>query len=223
MRGKVTLIAGAPPCQGFSLAGRRVHSDPRNSLFQDYLDFVSLIRPRFLLLENVQGFDMPFKVDAGDAKPEITYSNKLASELDRLGYKVFSEIVDLSRFGVPQTRRRFILIAIRKRDELLARLSEKPPFQALYERAEEFLKLRGLGTNAPTTAHEALADLEIAGSSLEECDDTIVKGFMQVRYTFSGDLSAYARLMRRGCSEAPNSMRLPRHNAVQAWTIDLRC
>jgi DNA (cytosine-5)-methyltransferase 1 len=214
MRGKVTLIAGAPPCQGFSLAGRRVHSDPRNSLFQDYLDFVSLIRPRFLLLENVQGFDMPFKVDAGDAKPEITYSNKLASELDRLGYKVFSEIVDLSRFGVPQTRRRFILIAIRKRDELLARLSEKPPFQALYERAEEFLKLRGLRTNAPTTAHEALADLEITGSNLEECDDTIVKGFKQVRYTFSGDLSAYARLMRRGCSEAPNSMRLPRHNAV---------
>jgi DNA (cytosine-5)-methyltransferase 1 len=157
---------------------------------------------------------MPFKANSDNAKSKIIYSNKLASELDRLGYKVFSEVVDLSRFGVPQTRRRFIVIAIRKRDELVAQLSEKPPFQTLHDRAEDFLNLRGLRTDGPVTAHEALADLEIAGSSLEECADAPIKGFKQLKYSFPQNLSAYVNLMRTGFSEAPSSMRLPRHNAM---------
>ena len=53
MRGQVDLLAGGPPCQGFSLAGRRRHGDKRNSLVHSYIAMVDAIQPKCLLLENV--------------------------------------------------------------------------------------------------------------------------------------------------------------------------
>ena len=58
LRGKVTLIAGGPPCQGFSLAGRRNRTDYRNSLFRSYMEVVETIQPPFILLENVHGISV---------------------------------------------------------------------------------------------------------------------------------------------------------------------
>ncbi|MBL4618362.1 MAG: DNA cytosine methyltransferase [Robiginitomaculum sp.] len=56
LQGKIDLIAGGPPCQGFSFAGRRNPSDPRNKLTEEYIELVNIIRPKYLLLENVKGF-----------------------------------------------------------------------------------------------------------------------------------------------------------------------
>ena len=56
LRGKVDLIAGGPPCQGFSLNGRRDPADPRSLMVGAYLDVVALVRPRLVLFENVRGF-----------------------------------------------------------------------------------------------------------------------------------------------------------------------
>jgi hypothetical protein len=61
LRSKVDLLVGGPPCQGFSTAGRRVSSDPRNRLMLEYLRLVQNIRPRMVLVENVRGFTMDFK------------------------------------------------------------------------------------------------------------------------------------------------------------------
>ena len=60
LKGKVDLLAGGPPCQGFSLAGRRRKDDPRNALFGQYVRVVEAIKPKFLLLENVRGIDVEF-------------------------------------------------------------------------------------------------------------------------------------------------------------------
>lgn len=60
LRGSIDLLAGGPPCQGFSSAGRRKPHDPRNLLFRDYVALVGLVRPRFILLENVEGITFPF-------------------------------------------------------------------------------------------------------------------------------------------------------------------
>ena len=66
LAGSVTLVAGGPPCQGFSMAGRRQEDDTRNSLVDSYLRFVDLVAPDSLLFENVKGFTQPFNNCAED-------------------------------------------------------------------------------------------------------------------------------------------------------------
>ncbi len=61
LKGKVDLIMGGPPCQGFSLAGQRNENDPRNKLSEEYIKMVKVISPKYLLLENVRGFNSSFK------------------------------------------------------------------------------------------------------------------------------------------------------------------
>jgi DNA (cytosine-5)-methyltransferase 1 len=210
MRGQIDLIAGGPPCQGFSLAGRRIHSDPRNSLFKDYLTFVSLINPRFLLVENVQGFDMPFRSSKKHGSP-ITYSQVLKQELAQLNYIVFSDTVDLVRFGVPQNRKRFIVLAVRKDEAALLNLKQESLFERLYAEAPDFLKSKGLVTGIPVTTNQAIGDLKTAGKRLVDWKGPM-KGFKQLDYSVPKDLSPFLALMRKDCGEAAlSSLRLPRH------------
>lgn len=64
LKDKVDLLAGGPPCQGFSLAGRRKSNDPRNELFKHYVELVKILQPSFLLLENVKGISVAFRKPA---------------------------------------------------------------------------------------------------------------------------------------------------------------
>lgn len=61
LKNKVDLVAGGPPCQGFSMAGRRNENDHRNNLIKSYIDFIKIIKPKILFFENVKGFTMEFK------------------------------------------------------------------------------------------------------------------------------------------------------------------
>ena len=151
LRGKVDLIAGGPPCQGFSMAGRRIHSDPRNSLMREYLRLVKTIQPRFILVENVQGFDLPFLKNGGGKEKQRAYSKIVTDKLASLGYKVFSELVDLSLFGVPQRRKRFILVAIKSGDSALDKLNGRTPFDLLRESRVQFLRSKRLRTMLPVS------------------------------------------------------------------------
>lgn len=56
LRGEIDLVAGGPPCQGFSTAGRRVEGDLRNKLIKSYVKFIRLVQPKVILFENVKGF-----------------------------------------------------------------------------------------------------------------------------------------------------------------------
>jgi DNA (cytosine-5)-methyltransferase 1 len=103
--GQVDLIAGGPPCQGFSTSGKRALDDPRNSLVKAYLGAVSLARPRAFLLENVSGFTT---FQDGSILKEVL------ERAGELGYKTFPGIVLASLCGVPQRRRRFILVGIKE-------------------------------------------------------------------------------------------------------------
>ena len=60
LRGKVDLVAGGPPCQGFSTAGKRIEEDIRNNLVFSYIEFIKLIEPKIILFENVKGFTYAF-------------------------------------------------------------------------------------------------------------------------------------------------------------------
>ena len=60
LRNKIDLVAGGPPCQGFSMAGRRKEDDVRNHLVHSYIKFIELVHPKMLFFENVKGFTKEF-------------------------------------------------------------------------------------------------------------------------------------------------------------------
>lgn len=201
LKGKVDLIAGGPPCQGFSFAGRRNPNDPRNRLTEEYIQIVELIKPKFLLLENVKGFKAAFKQNGS----EKVYAEVVQEKLDKIGYKVFSQMCSASTFGVPQPRARFIMIAIRK--DLKAK---ELPFSLLEKFLPEYRKSKGLHKQNDTSVKEAISDLEMAGSKIIPSVDT--NGFDQIQY-IKRKLTAYQKLMRENCNNnSPNSLRLARHN-----------
>lgn len=210
LQGRVTLIAGGPPCQGFSMAGRRQRNDPRNRLSEEYVEIVKLIRPRFLLFENVKGFTLGFGDDVkGRSEP---HSKLVANWLKRLGYQVYTSVILSSDFGVPQPRSRFLMLAIRNGDVALTTPEGKAPFEHLSQLLKDFKAQRGLPIDAATTVKDAIGDLITSQKKMIPCEDSSVRGFMQINYTPPKTPSAYQALMRRGMhNEAPNSLRLPRH------------
>lgn len=211
LRGKIDLVAGAPPCQGFSLAGRRIYTDPRNSLFRQYLAVVKMLEPRFILLENVQGFDFPFVQNGTGIERKRPYSQILKRRLEAFGYMVFPDFLDFSDFGVPQHRCRFILIAIKKGDPALLKLNERSPFDLLRSIRRRFLRDKGLSIERPVSCKQALKDLETEGRQLVPSPQERIRAFLQLEYKTPNSATAYVRLMQKKPA-TPNSLRLARHN-----------
>lgn len=99
--GSIDLVAGGPPCQGFSTVGKKDINDPRNSLWNQFLRIVDEVEPRFILFENVAGFRRMYGGSAHAAVAEAFHLR---------GYKTISRIVDPTIYGLPQYRPRMILI-----------------------------------------------------------------------------------------------------------------
>ncbi|NOK59234.1 MAG: DNA (cytosine-5-)-methyltransferase [Chloroflexi bacterium AL-W] len=214
LKGQLTLLAGGPPCQGFSMAGRRTHADPRNTLTEEYIKIVQKLEPRFLLIENVQGFTLPFKKHrkGSEKDKQNPYSSQIIDQLKLLGYGVFSKIIDLSNYGVPQTRKRFILIAIRKDDPAFTKLGSETPFSLLEANRASILASKGLDFDIAISVKEAIGDLEVSEKELANCTDSPVKGFKQITYNSDSFSSPFIVLMRKGFNDAPNSLRLSNHS-----------
>ncbi len=102
---EVHLVAGGPPCQGFSVAGKRDPKDPRNRLFYEFIRVVSKIRPWYVVMENVPGI---LTIQKGEVRTAITEAFK------SIGYDNISvAILESAAYGVPQIRPRAIFIANR--------------------------------------------------------------------------------------------------------------
>src|SRR5258708_1277073 len=110
LRGRVDMVAGGPPCQGFSSAGRRNENDQRNHLVKSYIKFIKLVKPKIIFFENVKGFTQEFKKNKEKGRQ---YSSYVEGALKRAGYKVKGELVNFGEYGVPQKRTRFILVGVR--------------------------------------------------------------------------------------------------------------
>jgi DNA (cytosine-5)-methyltransferase 1 len=219
LRGHVELVAGGPPCQGFSFAGRRKRHDPRNLLFKQYVDVVDAIQPPFLVLENVPGMRVVHgrsRLRASRRSLRRSFSDRLIESLEELGYEAKDEVLDAAEFGVPQRRPRLIVVGMRR--EFAERLPEgsKTMFHLLDIARTELL--RELRLKTPVSAKEALADLEIdpRETRLQPCSDPASSPrFLEPIY-HRRPVGAYQTLMRENGPQQPNSMRLARHSEVVA-------
>lgn len=101
-KNKVNMIIGGPPCQGFSLKGKKLGlDDPRNFLFIEYLHLVQELKPLVFVIENVKSL---MSTSNG------WFKNQIISEIKKLGYEVSVGIVRASDYGVPQNRERVIFL-----------------------------------------------------------------------------------------------------------------
>lgn len=206
MRGQIDLVAGGPPCQGFSTAGKRDESDLRNKLVVSYIKFIRLVQPRIIFFENVKGFTQQF--DKNKIKGRI-YSEFVQKELRKssktnnyIGYNVYGKLVDFSEFGIPQKRTRFILVGIRKD----CKESDKPSsfFEIIKNNRYDFLQEKGIGFSP--TLEDAISDL-LRKSDVISPDSSNFKAGV-----YDNPKSKYQELLRRNVVNIlPDSHRFANH------------
>ena len=103
----IDIIVGGPPCQGFSIAGKRDTKDPRNSLFMEYVKYLNYFKPKAFIMENVIGI-LSMK------NKENTKVIDIIMQMLEINYNCVICKLYASDFEVPQNRRRVIIIGIRK-------------------------------------------------------------------------------------------------------------
>ena len=167
--GDIDVIAGGPPCQGFSMANRkRIEEDDRNLLFLEFVRAVKTFRPKCFLIENVMGMTAE-KVSINDKQKTVVDS--MTQYFEEIGYRIAFKSFKAEEHGVPQMRRRVIIIGTcieNKFDDLkFLRIGR---IQKEYLSKEEMKKVDGIehtlfddilpqGLKYPTTVWEAISDL----------------------------------------------------------------
>lgn len=163
LRGKIDLVAGGPPCQGFSMAGRRVENDSRNDLINSYINFIDLVQPKLIFFENVRGFTQGFK---RNDKKGRAYSLYVIDELEKKGYTVQGHLINFADYGVPQKRTRFILVGIQNQFvESNPTLTKETFFERIVKNKESFLVSKDLTVNP--TLENAISDLLQSNGEVE--------------------------------------------------------
>ncbi|PCN43184.1 hypothetical protein B9C88_17185 [Brevibacillus laterosporus] len=176
---EVDVIVGGPPCQGFSLTGKRSKEDERNNMFLEYLKIVKLVKPKYFVLENVEGI-LSYRfgrikgisgiVYEDQSVPQIIYAEAL-----KLGYLVKWRLLNAKDYGVPQNRPRVIFIGHKislKRNQIISCVTE-PDFP--------------IQQNKIVTVQEAISDLRFLRS-----------GEIATKYDKRYKITEYQRMLRNG-------------------------
>ena len=153
----ISIVCGGPPCQGFSTANRqRIIDDPRNNLYKAYLQFLSVVRPKFFVMENVRG--MANKIE----EIKQNFREYLGEE-----YQFDAAVLQAQDFGVPQNRKRLIMIGNRmgiNPAEIFAELEkQKRPAFVLKDALEGLPELQA-------RAEKGRSDIENSISGFSVCD-----------------------------------------------------
>jgi DNA (cytosine-5)-methyltransferase 1 len=108
-REDIDVIIGGPPCQGFSVSGKRLIDDPRNELYKSFVRIVEYIKPKVFVMENVPGL---VKLFDGKVKDEVI------SDFTSVGYNVTLQTLLACDYGVPQSRKRVFFIGVNNESSL---------------------------------------------------------------------------------------------------------
>ncbi|WP_109832457.1 DNA cytosine methyltransferase [Reichenbachiella versicolor] len=206
LRGKIDMVAGGPPCQGFSTAGRRLENDNRNKLIESYIKFIRLVQPKIIFFENVKGFTQRFDKNKVKGRVYAKYvQNALkrdSKRLDSLGYEVEGHLINFSDYGVPQKRTRYILVGVRK--DLSSKSIPQDFFNEIKSNREQFLVSKGIGLN--NSLEDAISDL----LRINEVVSPDTKNFKSALY--NSPSSPYQLLLRKGVDKTiPDSHRFANH------------
>jgi len=163
--GELDLLAGGPPCQGFSInAPIRSLDDERNHLFKDFLRVAEVLLPKAILIENVPGI-----ISLGKG----TVVEQIYKELERLGYSVDHRILFAGHYGVPQMRFRTVFLALRKGDveiefpEPEYKAEAVANFTGAKERCLRLSPLFAQHLKPHTTVWDAISDLPEFGPEID--------------------------------------------------------
>ena len=180
----IDVVIGGPPCQGFSLIGHRAINDPRNSLVFRFMEIVGALRPRYFVMENVPGMRVG------------GHSSILAELVDRFervfGYRVVKpvQVLNAAQYGVPQDRRRLILLGYRT--------DVKPPsYPSPTVRARATIQaLELIPLPIGPTVQDAIGDLP----DLDDFDQLLCSDFVRLSKRtlarMNKHMSAYAKRLR---------------------------
>ncbi len=187
-------------------------------MFQRYVDFVELVRPKFLVLENVPGMNVAHKDGRGKSKQ--TYYQKLVESLAGIGYDVSGKVLDAADFGVPQRRARLVAVGIRS--DIARQFTSGGQREASETIQSAFALIEAAGARQLTlygngrqvSASEAISDLAVGTAKKRNTQEYVGEGarhgYRQVKY--EGPTSNYQSKMSDGVSpEEMDSMRLARH------------
>ncbi|WP_298610351.1 DNA cytosine methyltransferase [uncultured Thiothrix sp.] len=144
---KPNVILGGPPCQGFSICNKNSGDpkDPRNSLFEEFIRVGRILKPEIMIMENV-----PNLIKAKTESKELVI-DIIVSELKKLGYFTNYKILEATDYGVPQIRKRLVVIATKK--------EINDPFPPKTHAVEENEDLFNSGYLKCPTLWEAISDL----------------------------------------------------------------
>lgn len=149
----VDIISGGPPCQAYSIAGRirdenKMKDDYRNFLFESYIKLVEYYRPKIIVFENVEG--MLSAIPTGEKITDL-----IRSAFNKIDYEIVNDmrkyaLLNLAEFGVPQNRKRVIIVGIRRDKQI--------DYQGLLQ---DFYKksLKKIKVNKVSTVQDAIGDL----------------------------------------------------------------
>lgn len=194
---KIDIIIGGPPCPTFStigdakirsVTGKPTSEDPRNELFLDFLKYVDYFRPEIFVIENVPNFITKYKGKIFNTAVEIIESiGKDESSSNEGLYEVVKpvEVLNSVYYGVPQTRRRMMLVAHKK--------SEKK-FQ--YPKATHFYDQEDIESKylePCVTVGDAIGDLPNITDNWR---------ITEVEYSKNKDLTKYQKIMRSGNNDS---------------------
>jgi DNA (cytosine-5)-methyltransferase 1 len=147
--GDIDSLFGGPPCQGFSLAGKRDRFDERNQLYEEFVRVASILKPKTVVMENVS-LMTSMKNPDGRPMPEV-----MSEAFNGVGYDCYSKILYAEDYGVPQARRRLFMLGVRKNLGI-----KKVTFPSPTHGAQSQLTLLGNSMKPYVTFWEATGDLQ---------------------------------------------------------------
>lgn len=199
--GEVDVVAGGPPCQGFSMANRkRIEQDERNLLFLEFVRAVRSFQPKCFLIENVMG--MAGEKVAISSKEKMVVDS-MTEYFEELGYHISFKSFKAEEHGVPQMRRRVMVVGTRLKSKFKDLESSK-----IGNLTKEYLSKEEIGKKVPgkakqpVTVWEAISDLpQIEAGQGEE----------KMKYAGAAK-NAYQKFLRTGSKDVSNHLTTP-HSA----------